>query len=44
MKLGLLLLNNCIILMKNKTFTKISGNFDLDEEYNDGFNYSRKAF
>lgn len=30
LRFGVLLVNNCIILLKNKAFAKIKQNFDLD--------------
>jgi hypothetical protein len=35
LKLSLLLVNNCVILMKNKSFMNIGGKFDLDEDFDD---------
>lgn len=33
LKFSLLLINNCIILMKNKVAANVKGLFDLDEEH-----------
>jgi hypothetical protein len=42
LKYSLLLVNNCIVLMKNKTFAKMAGNFDLDEASD--LTHSRRLF
>lgn len=36
----LLLVNNCVIALKNKLIAKVTGKFDLDEEVEDGYGTS----